>query len=750
MLDKTVHEDNYNHFLSNIEHFTEQDDALKITTKHFGISAMNSFIRHNSSPRGIMSSSMAAQSISIHKPKPNMIQSGLDTELGKYVVGRKLENNSEVIAVIKRYNAMYPEELIPEYVLVYKDLETGIIDCLEIPRYSKLHTYFGVKHNIDDRIDIMSRGEVISADTFISKPPALEDDGSYSLGRDVNVALMPLDQNDEDGFIISDKMANDFSFSIFETRSIEINEDEFLIDLNSDPEGDYKGMYSIGDTIREDGVVFGVRKYNPDTAGITLSKKALKEFNPTFDNIVYGRPGYVGKVIDLKVYKSDKRRRTLPTGTSDILDVHADGLVNYYKQIINIYDSLNAEHKRFNGSELVVGNIFNTLLVEAYGIVESSKPKNKIKKMYKLTPLSLYRVEIEIEYTTDIKTSLGLKYSDNSANKGVAVEVRKEEDMPIDSMGNRVDLIMDIMSTPSRLNVGRLYEQYIKGSLLTVNRLIRAKIKELGFIDPRNLSNNHVKDIFSILVEFTDILDNVLSIAYHNAYRNNDYDDMRDVIVKAFDNGFMIYLEAGNEKEFYKIIEEIKVSRFRPHIGKLTHNLTGKEVTTEYDIMVAPMYILSLSKIADDLLCTASASVNHYGLPVVVSKSEKYSMPHKNSPLRLLGESELRVMASYGGIKLTAELKDINASLKSHALVYGNILKSIDPVNMEKAIDRRSHPYGTDRALTIFNTLCNTAGFEIAYVKDNERFVDTSHADDIIDNTVINLDVSEEIVDLDE
>ena len=737
--------ENYEHFKRNIKYFQEEDPSLKIKAEHFGNSAMFPFIKHSSSPRGIMSESQKSQAVSLHKPMPNIIQGGMDQEMGKFVIGKKIEDTSEIIIVIDR--KVFGKDVIPERLVIFRDLTTGIVDCLDVPLYNKLSTYFGFKYEIDEEIDNYSKGDILPKDHFIAKPRTLEEDGSYSLGRDVNVCLMPLDDNDEDGFIISESMSKDFEFSMFETRTIEVSEDEFLIDLNQEKDSPYKGIPELGDVIREDGVIFGTRNYDPISGPALLSKNDLKEYNPLFDNIVYGRANATGTVIDVKVYSNRKRRREPPTGTTERLDVYKESLVNYYKQIINTFESLNKENNILYGKDLVVGDYFNTILREAYGIVESSKPNSKIKKMYKLSKLGLYRIEVVIEYKLNLTNYTGIKYSDLSANKGVSVSVRKDEDMPFDGI-RRADLIMDIKSTTSRLNVGRLYEHYIKGAMVTVDRYVHNLYNTYNLDNVEDLTDAQVKELFKIPYDFVMYLENALTDSYKEVVKTNDIEMMRDVVYNIINDRFRIYINAGSEKDFYTMVEELSKSKFKPLKTKLTHSLYGKKVITKNDFMIAPMYIILLSKIASDVLTTSSAPVNHFGVPVTISKNKKYSLPFKNTPVRTQGETEVRIIAAYGGTEMVAELKDLNASINSHAIAYSNILKADKPTNIDKLINRKKVPYGGDRALAILNTLFHSIGFKISYVKETGRYVEASDLEDS-DSVLLDMDGIADIGEID-
>jgi len=715
-----VHRGNLEFFKENMSWFVETDPRLKLNHKFFSTSGNNFAIEHNSSPRGIMGASQRSNTLTLCETDINTIQTGVDYELGKYSLMKKIERTSEIISVVKRHHT-YGSSLSAESLIIYREIDSGIINCIEIPRYSKLHTYFGYENKIADEVENYVRGDIVESGTILASSGSIKEDGSYGDGRNVNVCLMPLEQNDEDGFMVSDEFCEKFKFNLYETRTIEIDEDEFLINQSGDPEK-YVPFKELGERINEDGVVFAKRKYDYRYAAGLLSKKDLCEYNPIFDEVVYDRTGG-GLVVDVKVFKNPKRRKRIPTKTDELLEKYHASTIDYYKQIIDVYETLNKETRAITGTDLIVGESFNTLIVEAYGMVESARPNSKLKKMYKLSPLSLYRLEIVIEHTFLPKIK-GPKFTDFSANKGIITKILPKKDMPRDAFGNVADVIGDIKSTPSRLNGGRLYEYYIKGSMLKVEKLVAKRLSELGYSNPSNITDDDAKELFKIPLGFARILQNMFTDKYENIYSSNNYEVMRLTIINIVEDAFKIYLRLDNEKRKYMIVEELKQSIYAADSGPVTFTLDGVTATTVDDIMIAPMYIIMLNKIADDILTTSSASVNYHGLPVVVNKKDKNALPYKNNPVRTNGETEGRIYVAYGGQELMAELKDMNASLTTHKMVYSKILSAAQPTNIPKLIDRKTVKFGTDRGLEILNTLYSSVGIEIKHVKDKNRYVE--------------------------
>jgi hypothetical protein len=184
-----------------------------------------------------------------------------------------------------------------------------------------------------------------------------------------------------------------------------------------------------------------------------------------------------------------------------------------------------------------------------------------------------------------------------------------------------------------------------------------------------------------------------------------------------------VYSNIEDDLKLFELVLIIEQSIFKPPYGSVTYVKDGRKHITKNNIMIAPMYILLLNKLADSLLTTSSAKVNHWGLPIGVSKADKNRFPHKNSPLRSIGETEARIYSSYGGRKFLAELLDRGASTDTHSLIYKKILGHKTPANINELVNRKEHPYGSHKALEVINTLFQSVGLKIKYTKDKDRYV---------------------------
>jgi len=292
--------------------------------------------------------------------------------------------------------------------------------------------------------------------------------------------------------------------------------------------------------------------------------------------------------------------------------------------------------------------------------------------------------------------------------------------MPIDKDGNRAEMIVDPKSTISRLNIGGPYEATTKASMLKLERIVRDEYKRYNVTEPYELTDVQLKNLFLHARDFMGILGNGMFDVYNGILHNNDRESMLSVVEEIIYDRFRAYLTTDNEKRKYEIIKDLDKSIYKPVYDKVKFTYDGRPRTSEDPVMIAPMYIFMLSKIADTVLTTSSAKLNHFGIPIVTSKNDRYRLPAKNSPVRTQGETEGRIFAAYGGREFLAELKDLNTSIESHEEVYSKLLTNGTPTSIDTIIDRSVTPYGRERGLTILTSLWNSIGMELEYVPETQ------------------------------
>lgn len=286
--------------------------------------------------------------------------------------------------------------------------------------------------------------------------------------------------------------------------------------------------------------------------------------------------------------------------------------------------------------------------------------------------------------------------------------------MPITIDGERADVIMDPSSIISRMNAGRLYEQYFNGMSRKCKKLIKEVLQNKKVSE---CSDAEVDEAYKYIVELTGILET----EQHKAYSNvKDIMLKREIVNEAVEKEVYLLYKVSSEKLPYQVTNDSIPTKFRPTIAPVSYKSYGKTIVTKEPVMIAPIYTMILSKTADNFLSNASAKTNHFGMPIGVGSANRHKLPWRNSPVKTLSETESRLYVSYVSRRALAELKDRGVSSETHKHVYKNVLEAPIPTNIDHVVDRSVVPYGQDSGLGLINNIFNSGGISIEYVPENK------------------------------
>lgn len=724
---------------------TDQDiqDYLALDPRYVSITALNPFMNHNSASRGLMLSSHLSQAVTLLKGDEQIIQGGMDRELGKTSMMYKFDCDARVISIIPRYHQGYTSSdvgFVSEVTIIYEDLDNKTIRNMTIPYASNYHNYFGFQYVWDrDTLASLEEGSFIANGTILAKSPALGENYSYRFGVNANVAMLTFNETTEDAVQISESFAKRISFDIFEKRSFDIDPDDVLINLYGTVDN-YKPLPDYGDTIDPSGVLVVKRKYDEYNAISLLSATDLMDFDPNMDEAIYVREGK-GVIVDIKIIHTPKTKKDIFHGMGEFLQKYSDAYMRWRRDIISSYDTIKkTAHLKDMDIDPDTTRIIVESMAETNHQIFSKQPQFK-RKMRNEDP-GIYRVEYTIKYT--ITPGIGYKLTDLSGGKSVICSVLPDDKMPIDKNGVRADIVLDPATTPRRMNLARLFYGHISKASRNLKHIIIDELNALS--DKTNpldtvdkLDSNTIHRLFSIVTEFTSYIGN----KQHEVYSAiKDHKQKRTILKEIVEHEFYIYYKLGDNNSAI-MANNFLGSRFLSEDDKVTVKTSNGYKESAEDVMIAPLYIMMLSKIADTWLATSSAKTNHFGLPVSVNKADKYRLPWRNSPTRTLGETEYRIIAGYGGEEFAGELKDMGSSIESHKEMYSAILRADKPGNIDRILDRDKSPYGRDKALEILESILAPAGMELVYIADDEEYVDMlSVVENVMENVEDNNNAS--------
>lgn len=693
--------------------------GLEICERLYSFQAINPLVVNNSSSRCVMSGSHMSQLAILTDGDEPIIQSGLEKQFSDNTWSVKIENDSRVVAIIERYDGITADTVseVTEVVIIVDDLVTGMLDYYSVPYKFTLHQNYGFKYIWNnDVLMSLTIGSILRAGTILADSPTVRKNNGYAFGLNANMAMVTIPEVAEDGFVISESFAKRLKHNVYETITIEYGTNYVPLNIYGDSDN-YKPYPDIGEYIRPDGVVVALRKNSSDLSIALMSKNDMRKFDPTFDKPYYAKYGG-GKVVDIIAHDNVKFKKNIYTNLNQQTDRYVKGLKNYYEKLISAYEKIQKEHyKRYHNWDVPTSEKLSRLMVEAYAI--NNVNSDKIKKTYKKQELDLFRVTLVIEHT--IYGKEGVKLSDLSGGKGVITKVLPDSEMIKDPLtGKPVDVIGDPTSTVSRMNLARLYNQYLAGASRKVKHdligmLGGHDIPVTELVD--SASDKAIKEAYTYLVNYLKIYENEQYFGY---VKVTDLRSMREILHEAVTEEVYVYFRVGNKKKSYQIVSELRDTVYSPILTPIDIPTSQGMKKTKEPILIAPLYMIVLNKSAENFLSTASSFVNHYGVPVSLSKSMRSNVPWKNSGTKVFGETEIRLISGYGGRKAIAELKDRAANQDTHKELYKNLLTADVPTNIDVIIDRDKFSYGGDSALKLVESIFNASGIDIAYTVEKQ------------------------------
>lgn len=274
--------------------------------------------------------------------------------------------------------------------------------------------------------------------------------------------------------------------------------------------------------------------------------------------------------------------------------------------------------------------------------------------------------------------------------------------MPVDASGNRAEVIMDDFATIKRMNIGRTVEIVINAS----GRATAIKVAEmLG-----GRSTAEIDAAWEYLLGWFRIVSPLyVETLYASGAESRKLQFLEDVANK----GIYVWTPIHSPKSYQTVAEELKI-HYPPCRGPVTYRgNSGVECTTVRPVMIGGLYIMLLEKIGNTWSGVSSSLLQHFGIPAKLTNHDKHSRPGRENPIRITGETEIRLIASHCSPDTAAEILDRSNNPETHRAVLRSILTAPQPGNIESIIDRAKVPRGNGRVVSYVRHIAECAGFEI-------------------------------------
>ena len=494
----------------------DQIQYIDISPKQMvGVSAgLIPFLEHDDANRALMGSNMQRQAVPLMITEPALVSTGLEKEVAKHSGMVVKAANDGYITYVDADRIVVGPEKLPEIVApVAEDVEKKtLVDHaraqLGMREYS-LRKFVGLNERTClNQKPLVKMGQKVKKGQIITDSAATHQ-GELALGRNVLVAFMSWDgYNFEDAIIINERLVkNDTYTSIhieefdIEIRETKLGREEFTRDIpNVSPKAlnnlDDNGVIRIGTFVVPGDILVG--KVSPKSKSeLTPEEKLL--------HAIFGRAGEdvkndsleVPSGIEGVVIAADKfsRRAAMSEDEKKAFDkdfkkteeagnkIIAEQYHLLIEELGNVLDkkelkSLAADRDDKGITELAAAITFDSLDIRSpekakqakaiftkhheriqFLLDEKDRKLNNLKRGDEL-PSGVQQM-VKVYVATKRVISVGDKMAGRHGNKGVISKVLPEEDMPFLVDGTSVDILLNPLGVPSRMNVGQILETHL-------------------------------------------------------------------------------------------------------------------------------------------------------------------------------------------------------------------------------------------------------------------------------------------------
>lgn len=437
------------------------------------------FLEHDDANRALMGSNMQRQAVPLIRTEAPFVGTGMEY---------KAAYDSGVLVIAKRDGAV--AGVSSDEIIIFADEvdESGSVDIYKLTKYKRSN-----QDTCINQRPIVKKGEKVKKGDVIADGPST-DQGELALGRNLLVAFMPWRGfNFEDAIIVSEKLAREDYFTSvhieefeLEARDTKLGKEEITRDIpNVGDEAlkdlDEDGIIRIGAEVVPGDILVGKVTPKGETE-LTPEEKLLRAIfgekaGDVRDASLRVPPGVEGKVIDVKVFKRKEKDEKIKGRDASMVKAIEKDAVHKIKQLEKENENrtevlkaqLEEKGKELNKSEKNALEEKNEEEVKRLKEVlqnrvrEIEREKNneieKVKKGDELPPGVIKLVKVYVAKKR--KLSVGDKMAGRHGNKGVVSKIVPVEDMPYLPNGRAVDIILNPLGVPSRMNVGQILETHL-------------------------------------------------------------------------------------------------------------------------------------------------------------------------------------------------------------------------------------------------------------------------------------------------
>ncbi len=657
--------------------------------------ALVPFLEHDDANRALMGANMQRQAVPLICTEAPLVGTGME---------RRVAVDSGVCSVARRAGTV--ESVDATRIVVRPDAGEGseVPDIYHMMKFQRSN-----QSTCYNQKPIVRPGERVEAGDVLADGPAC-DMGEIALGRNVVVAFMPWQgYNFEDSILISERIAKEDIYTSvhieeFEciARDTKLGKEEVTRDIPNVGEEalkdlDEAGVVRIGAEVKPGDILVG--KITPKgESQLSPEEKLLRAIfgekaGDVRDSSLKVPPGVGGIVIDARIFSrkgtdKDERARAIEDQERARLERTRDEEVSilrdsFYRRIREILVGKTTTSKLVNdrGEVLLEKGVTLTndaldgaprkywpeigveedadkvvqLVADLEELVRSREEhfRDKIDRLSKgdeLPPGVIKMVKVYIAIKR--KLQVGDKMAGRHGNKGVVSRILPEEDLPYLADGTPVDMVLNPLGVPSRMNVGQILETHLGWGALNlgrrVNRLLEEKASTEKIRDRIRESLPDDAGMAKLLGTLND--GEIVSLA----------DKMKSGCFFATP-----VFDGANEEHIKTALETAELERRGQTI--LFDGRTGEPF--DQDVTVGVMYVLKLHHLVDDKI--HARSIGPYSLVTQQPLGGKAQFGGQR-----LGEMEVWAMEAYGAAHALQEFLTVKSDdVQGRTRMYEAIVK---------------------------------------------------------------------------
>ena len=656
------------------------------------------FLENDDANRALMGSNMMRQAVPLIQAESPLVGTGVEKTVAVDSGVTIIANRNGIVDKIdgKRIVVRVTDKI--------KTTESGV-DIYTLQKFQRSNQSTCINQR-----PLVKVGDKVSMGDIIADGPSTHF-GELGLGRNVVVAFMPWrGYNFEDSILISEKIVQEDKFTSIHIEEFEImsrdtklGSEEITRDIpNAGDEMlrnlDEAGIVYVGADVSPGDILVG--KVTPKgESPVTPEEKLLRAIfgekaTDVKDTSLRLPPGSSGTVVDVKVfnrYGIEKDDRALSIERDEIEKLANDreaelGILNrnIKERLSRVIDSksISSAPEDFEGSKQLTFNELENKKLDSlwkvqlsnsadqeeienlrkqYDVARSaiqSRFDNKVDKVQRgdeLLPGVMKMVKVFVAVKRKLQP--GDKMAGRHGNKGVISKIAPVEDMPYLNDGRTVDIVLNPLGVPSRMNVGQILETHLGWACAGIGEIINKSLAQFKSNNDQSLITETLKKVYG-------------DEQYRNEIENLSKDEKKE-LAENIATGVPIktpVFDGASESEIADMLNEAGFDKSGQ--TELWDGLTGEKF--ERTVTVGYIYMLKLHHLVDDKI--HARSIGPYSLVTQQPLGGKAQFGGQR-----FGEMEVWALEAYGAAYTLQEILTVKSDdVAGRTKVYETIIRGED------------------------------------------------------------------------